>query len=108
MKCGHGAKLSVRRKEEASSANKGSPTKGGYAREVYFELYPVGESIKVSAVDGDTGVEVSIVGPSKLPQAELERVALNKLNYVMKQKAAGSGPSDIDRKPVSDGKGWVV
>lgn len=108
MKCGHGAKLNVRRKDETSSANKGLPAKGGHAREVYFELYPVGDSIKVSAVDGDTGVEVSIVGPSKLPQAELERVALNKLNYVMKQKAAGSEPSGLDRKPVSDGKGWVV
>ena len=108
MKCGHGAKLNVRRKDETSSANKGLPAKGGHAREVYFELYPVGDSIKVSAVDGDTGVEVSIVGPSKLPQAELERVALNKLNYVMNQKADENEQSASASRSGKDGKGWVV
>ncbi len=75
---------------------------------MYFELYPVGDSMKVSAVDGATGTEVSIVGPAKLPQAELERVALNKLNYVMNQKADENAQATPASQSGKNGKGWVV
>jgi uncharacterized protein DUF6898 len=49
-------------------------------REVYFELIRLGASVKVVAIDGATGVEVSIVGPANAAQSDLERVALAKLN----------------------------
>jgi len=49
-------------------------------REVYFELIRLGGSIKVVAIDGATGVEVSIVGPATAAQSDLERLALAKLN----------------------------
>lgn len=109
MRCGPGARSGVRRKFPSSNPGKGgsSGTDGG-AREVYFELYPVGDSMKVSAVDGATGTEVSIVGPAKLPQAELERVALNKLHYVMNQKADENEPSSPVSESGKKGKGWVV
>ncbi|WOF74039.1 hypothetical protein QMT40_001685 [Parvibaculaceae bacterium PLY_AMNH_Bact1] len=82
--------------------------RGDESREVYFELYPVGDSMKVSAIDSATGTEVSIVGPAKLPQAELERVALNKLHYVMNQKADEKERSTPAPRSGNDGKGWIV
>ncbi len=80
----------------------------GGPREVYFELYPVGDSMKVSAVDAATGIEVSIVGPANLPKSELEQVALNKLLYVMKQKRKVESKDSASSNPSTDGKGWVV
>jgi len=49
-------------------------------RETYFEFIVIGKSVKVSAVDAETGEEVSITGPASAGQDELERVALQKLN----------------------------
>jgi len=107
--CGPGARSDVRRKLPQSERPGTRPTEGGgAAREVYFELYPVGDSMKVSAVDGATGIEVSIVGPANLPQAELERVALNKLRYVMNQKADEKEAPTGALKSENDGKGWIV
>ncbi len=109
MRCGPGARSGVRRKLPRSNRGEdGTSNTHGGAREVYFELYPVGDSMKVSAVDGATGTEVSIVGPAKLPQAELERVALNKLNYVMNHKANETEQSAPAPTSGKDGKGWVI
>lgn len=48
-----------------------------------IEFKQVGNSIKVSAIDPDTGTEVSIVGDPKASQDELSRVAVDKLLYVL-------------------------
>jgi hypothetical protein len=48
-------------------------------REVYFEFAAIGRSVKVTAIDSVTGLEVSIVGPSSAGKADLERAALQKL-----------------------------
>lgn len=57
-------------------------------QEGYFvEFTQVGNSVKVSAIDPATGIEVSIVGDPKLSQAELSRAAVKKLLYVMAKKA---------------------
>lgn len=77
-------------------------------REVYFEFFPVGDSMKVSAVDSETGTEISITGPVRAPRSELERIALNKLRYVMKQARDKDEPSGVDKPISGDGKGWVV
>lgn len=103
MTCGPGARLGVRRKPPSAG-----PQESGKSREVYFELYPVGDSMKVSAIDSATGIEVSIVGPANLPQSELERVALNKLNYVMTQKVDENRQTEPAPKSGKNGKGWVV
>ncbi len=109
MKCGPGARSSVRRKpRNEGQSGVGPATGAGQPREVYFELYPVGDSMKVSAVDAATGIEVSIVGPANLPKSELEQVALNKLFYVMKQKGKMGPKESGASKASTDGKGWVV
>ena len=51
----------------------------GDDRAVYFEFTAIGSSVKVVAIDGATGIEVSVVGPASAAQADLERLALQKL-----------------------------
>lgn len=47
--------------------------------EVYFEFTAVGSVMKVAAIDAETGIEVSVMGPASAAQADLERLALQKL-----------------------------
>jgi hypothetical protein len=49
------------------------------SNEVYFELTQVGASVKVVAIDGGTGIEVTVVGPANAARSDLERLALAKL-----------------------------
>jgi hypothetical protein len=55
--------------------------------EVYFEFTVIGRYMKVSAIDAATGTEVSITGPATASQADLQRLALQKL--MTRLKAAG-------------------
>lgn len=55
--------------------------------EVLFEFRRIGTSVKVSAVDADSGTEVSIVGPASASQSHLRRVALQKLQFVLDKGA---------------------
>lgn len=58
------------------------------AKEGYLiEYIPRGRYIKVSAIDPRTGTEVSIVGDKKASQKELNRVVIQKLEYVLKQSS---------------------
>jgi hypothetical protein len=56
-------------------------------REVIFELQRIGATVKVVAVDAETGIEASIFGPAAAGEAELCRVARQKLAYVMARRA---------------------
>lgn len=60
----------------------GSPTT---KREYLIEFRQIGGTIKVSALDPVSGTEVSIVGDAKASEAELKRIAVNKLEYVMQR-----------------------
>lgn len=64
----------------------------GRRSEFLLEFIPNGNYVKVSAVDPVTGTEVSIVGAAKATKQELERIAVQKLIYVLnKNKRAGEG-----------------
>ena len=54
--------------------------------EVIFEFVQHGASVKVTAMDPETLVEVSIVGPASAGQATLKAAALNKLKYVLAKR----------------------
>jgi hypothetical protein len=56
-----------------------SPDRRQQGREVYFEFTPVGAVVKVAAIDSMTGIEVAVMGPASASQADLERLALQKL-----------------------------
>jgi hypothetical protein len=62
-------------------------------RDVIFEFYRVGNSVKVSAVDTETATEVSVVGPATASEATLKQNALRKLEFVLARRAGQ------DRKP---------
>jgi len=57
-------------------------------REILIEIVTLGAYAKVSAIDPLTGTEVSVMGPGNATRASLEAAALNKLDYVLKKKAA--------------------
>jgi hypothetical protein len=59
-------------------------------REVIFEFIQVSHSVKVTAVDPETMVEVSIVAPAHSSQANMRAAALRKLQYML-AKRGGSG-----------------
>jgi hypothetical protein len=57
------------------------------SHEVLIELhYTSGRSVRVVAIDPETGTEVTTVGDSKRGEEELKRVAANKLRYVLNKK----------------------
>ncbi|UTW57557.1 hypothetical protein KFE96_11985 [Kordiimonas sp. SCSIO 12603] len=58
------------------------------AGDVIVEFVRVGNMLKVSAVCARTGREISIAGDPKAPRAQLEKIAIDKLRYVMKKDAA--------------------
>ncbi len=60
----------------------------GDGREILIEIVILGAYAKVSAIDTVTGTEVSVMGPGNATRASLEAAALNKLDYVLKKKAA--------------------
>jgi len=52
-------------------------------REVIFEFVRVGGSVKVTALDVASGVEVSIIAPASAGEASMKRLAKQKLDYVL-------------------------
>ncbi len=57
--------------------------------EVLFEFLRIGNTIKVIALDVDSGTEISIVGPANYGPEILKRNALKRLEYVMKKEREG-------------------
>ena len=55
-------------------------------REILIEFYQIGNSVKVTAVDVVTMVEVSIVGDANASQEMLKRLAVRKLDYVLEKQ----------------------
>jgi hypothetical protein len=58
-------------------------------RETIFEFIRIGASVKVTAVDPETGIEAIIVGDPAAGEAALKRLARQKLDYVL----AKGGPA---------------
>jgi hypothetical protein len=47
--------------------------------EVYFEMTRVGAAVRVAAIDGATGIEVTVMGPATAAPSDLQKLALAKL-----------------------------
>lgn len=54
-------------------------------REIIIEFYPVGQFVKVMAMDTRTLTEISIQGPANAGEALLKRNALKRLEYVLRK-----------------------
>lgn len=55
-------------------------------REVILEFHPVGQYVRVSAMDTATLTEISIQGPKSAGEVVLRKNALMRLEYVLKKK----------------------
>ncbi|MCZ8311868.1 MAG: DUF6898 family protein [Rhodospirillales bacterium] len=54
-------------------------------RETLFEFHQIGAFTKATAIDAETGLEVSIVGPSNSSELVLRNNALRKLAAALKR-----------------------
>jgi hypothetical protein len=52
-------------------------------REVIFEFVSIGNAVKVTAVDVESGIEAVVVGDLAAGEPALKRLAKRKLDYVM-------------------------
>lgn len=59
-------------------------------KHIYFEIQSIGAYRKVTAVDPDTLVEVTVSGPVDGSVEEIKAVALKKLEYVLRKKQNNS------------------
>lgn len=57
-------------------------------REVLFEMYKIGNSIRVAAIDPVTNTEVVVVGSPYMSMYSLKINAIRKLRYVIAKKRA--------------------
>ena len=55
-------------------------------REVIIEFFPIGQLVKVSAMDIQTLTEISIQGPASASEEMLKANAIKRLEYVLKKK----------------------
>jgi hypothetical protein len=68
-------------------------TGGGSGREVIFEIRRLGDIQRVAAIDAASGVEVVIQAPASAPRADVEALALRKLERAL----AGEQPAPVSR-----------
>lgn len=57
-----------------------------HGREIIIEFLPVGQIVKVSAIDTKTLTEISIQGPASAGKETLKANAIKRLEYVLKKK----------------------
>ena len=57
--------------------------------EVIIEFQQIGNAVKVTAVDPESQIEVSIVGPPGAGEEMLTRTAIRKLEYVLDKRRRG-------------------
>ena len=63
---------------------------------VIFEFSAMGNAVKVFAIDPESGLEVSIVGPVNAGEEVLRRTAMSKLRYMLNKRQ----PPRLDRRAV--------
>ena len=66
-------------------------TRGSTGGEYLLEFIRQGAYVRIAAIDPATGVEVVTVGDASRPKKELTRVAVQKLECVLKKKAEEAG-----------------
>ncbi len=67
------------RRERGEAPDLGDDASSGAARECLIEAVRLGEMVKVSAIDAESGLEVSVCGPAGAGLDALTRLAIRKL-----------------------------
>jgi hypothetical protein len=55
-------------------------------KEILIETQRIGNSLRVTAVDAESGTEISFQAPASIGREGLKMLATNKLRYVMSKK----------------------
>ena len=55
-------------------------------KEIYVEFVVLGNAVKATAIDPETGEEASVVGPATAAQSTMAQAARRKLEYVQRKK----------------------
>lgn len=77
--------------------------------EVYLEYKQVGQTMKVTAIDAATGVEVVIMGPASTAQCDLQALALRKLKMKLEKDEAATDSKEKSGSEEEGGpKGWIA
>ncbi|NQU61238.1 MAG: hypothetical protein HQ512_08925 [Rhodospirillales bacterium] len=71
-----------------------SPEDYVYLPEVLFEFRQVGNSVRVTAIDPITSIEITMVAPSRGSQEDVKKIAARRLAYVIAKKMANDYKSD--------------
>ncbi len=53
--------------------------------EILFEYVVLGNSVKVTAIDSETKTEAVVVAPLGLSEQQMQKLALDKLNYLLEK-----------------------
>lgn len=56
-------------------------------KEIYVEFVVMGNTVKVTAIDSESGLEASVIGPAGAPRGALAEAARRKLEYVAKKQS---------------------
>ena len=56
-------------------------------KEIYVEFVVMGNTVKVTAIDSETGLEASVIGPAGASRGALADAARRKLEYVAKKQS---------------------
>jgi hypothetical protein len=76
-------------------------------RAVILEFVRVGASVEVRAVDEETGLEAVTIAPADAARADVERLALRKLAWLLsKQKGEQAGPAPLETSHRR--RGWIA
>jgi len=60
--------------------------RGLVPKEIYVEFVILGNTVKATAIDPETGEEASVIGPASAPQSAMAEAARRKLEYIQKKK----------------------
>ncbi len=62
-------------------------------RDILIEIVRVGDSVKLTAIDAETGVEAVVIGPAHAARADLEKLAVNKLQRMLDKRGDNDRPT---------------
>jgi len=54
--------------------------------EIFVEFVILGNSLKATAIDPETGLEASVIGPANAPQSTMAQAARRKLEFMAAKK----------------------
>jgi len=78
-------------------------------RDIYLEITQLGNAVRVAAVCSATGEEVVFQAPIKTPRSEINRLAMSKLNWKLRQDTSGGvTPAQKKRPGSKPGRGIKI